>query len=562
MNTKAALPLLALILLALASCGKPDDGDGVFYGTVDLSQAQVAGPVFLMVTNTDDPSVIENDPMNAVLTVINVDPSGEFSVKLSEAGLTAGEEAYLIAFVDNDYAGGIPVPTEGDYLGFYIDRENWRMARALPGNGPVDIKVNRRVYDFHAQVRGTIEGEGCDVILVAYAGDITSMDHHDLDVDRIVGFRRMHLPAGISRYSLDILPYGRSIPIDGVYVLALYDRNGNGIPDAGDGVGFHAGSGGLGLPQKISVNGGVRDGIDIALLMDLPRPSGHAISVTGEFTAPAGYNAGSNPVALIVAKTDDPNTLFTDPLSAVKAFTLLEPGTTSFSMDLSGSGLAPGDRVMVIALWDRDWTGGFPEPTAGDMIGFYQKADAADIRFTLALAEGENTAVPEGDWQFQVNRIMYDADSAVTFALDTVDAKGNPLHLEEGDPLIAVAVHTSGVNLAGQITDINYVEGMAFLKYRKDTGAVFSLPLFSAQHEGITDITNMKSYIVVIHDKDGDGKPTQGVDELAAYCQVIDLIFTKMALPVTVTLNAGQEENPLNRAVKYLGKKYGDNLLF
>ena len=561
MNTKLFPLLILIFILFHSSCGKTSsyEDTAVLSGNIDLSEAgTVNGPVFLLVSRTDDINTLEQDPMNTIVSVINVNKNGSFRTNLSTIGLSYGEKVYLIAFVDNDYNGGLPMPSPGDYLGFHIDRDTWKMAySAGTVSEKINIKVNRLVYDYEASLEGVINfDEKGTVTLIAYNGEINSFDLKALDVDNIIGFKRMSVNPGQTSYSLRVLPYGKDLPIDGVYVIALFDRNKNGIPDSHDGIGFYTNNDTKGIPQRININEGVQKNIDIDYLLNLPEPSGHTVSVKGNFTAPPEYNGDSKPFFMIVAKTDDLNKIFNEPISVIKAFHKVDPGQNTFDIDLSYTDLKPDDDVMVIALWDLDNDGGFPNPTPDDRGGFYLNTDVTNYSFTETLVEGENTIIPQGDWTFDINRTFYEYDTTVSFTLDIIQPGGEALDISDGDPLIAVVVHEDGVNLSGKITDIDYVLGMENFAYNSDPAHIYSLSLFSAVFDDITDTETINSYIVVLYDRDGNGKPTEGVDDVAAYWLQFIWYF-----PKTYTV-ISDSDNELDKTVKFLGKKYGENLIF
>ncbi len=567
MNTRKMFITAAVIASALVlSCGEKEDMVTLFQkggiaGTVDLTDAEpVTGPVFVMMTNTDNFDAIQNFPMETVLATTTAGPGGGFFIPLEETGVFPGQSVYIVAFADNDYLGGVPQPTEGDFLGIYMNRSRWKMEYVVGGdNDALNIKVNREVFSYDASVRGTIhETAPGTMTLAAYAGEITSMDMTRIDFDGVIGFKRFRKGGGPVDYAMKIFPYGEDVPVEGVYVLGFLDKNDNGIPDGGDTVSWYTDSD-KGIPARITVNEGTLDGISLTGGFTVPEPGGYDMTLEGHFTAPAEYGADSPPVFLIVAEGNDPNLLFSDPVSVIREFRKLGPGETSFSLDLSRTPLCPGDEIMVIALWDKDFDGGFPDPTPGDMAGFYQDTDPDNMEFTLTLAEGTNRAEPAGTREFAVNRILYDFETTIEFTIDIADPDGANLDINPGDPLMFVAVHEDGVNLLGQITDVNYVMGMQTGAYG-ESGGVYRFNTFNAVYDVITDPAEMNVYIIALYDRDVDGKPTDGVDDVLAYYEKYTVIFWDFYIPDTWLLRNG-ELNILDKAVKNLGKKYGDVLI-
>ncbi|PKL41247.1 MAG: hypothetical protein CVV44_01030 [Spirochaetae bacterium HGW-Spirochaetae-1] len=521
MNTKCKPTHLLILFMAMiiSACGMDSPASINISGTVSVDTAEpVTGPVFLLFTDTADFEAIKAQPLDHVITMISCPDNGSYSLDLAEHGVRRNDTVYITAILDVNYDGGVPYPDPGDYIGFYINSETMQPSRTMQSdNRNIDITINRLIYDYQASIEGTITNALTGTVtLIAYAGSVDSLDITSLDMDKIMGYGTVTKTGESVDYSLDIMPFGRNVPMDDVYVFALFDLNNDGIPNAGDALAFYA-DGATGVPLQCVITQGPNSGINITGQMELMSSSDYAMTIDGYFEHPEGYDSSSKPVFIMIAHTDDPGALFTDPLSVVKAFKKLDPGMSSFSIDLSTTDLEPGDEVMVIALWDKDYSGGFPSPTAGDMVGYYQNTDLDNFAFTIALAEsGPNTAYHQasGDWKFQLNKKMYDYNTTVEFQLDP---SSRPAGMVEGNSLICLVVHDDGVNnLTRNIDDINYVTGMALLPYVADPNHHYSFPLFAALDEGIAVTLAMNSYVYVLYDRDNNGMPSSG-DNIAAY---------------------------------------------
>ncbi len=461
MRFRPFIPLIFTLLVALIACGAGGDRRLSLSGTVSTAPSAPPGPLFVALAATDDLAMIERDPLGTIKELITVEESGNFSIDLTDSNLRAGDEIAIIAFVDSDYQGGVPYPTAGDLVGLYIDRAAFSMTYRLKegANEGISIEVNRMVYDFNASVSGSLEPNApADCVLIAYAGEINSLDFASLDFNAVIGYSKISVGAANAPYTMRILPYGFDAPVTNVYLLALVDRNGNGVPDAGDGIGYYSDHP-SGLPSLISIDRGIRTGIDIRERFTIPAPSGHEISLAGNFIPPSAYGADSPPVFIVVARPSDPAALFTDPLSVIRQFQRLPNGTSEFDIDLSASGLAPGNEVMVLALWDLDFTGGFPDPGPGDYAGFYQ--NSGELRNTIVLQEGQTTLQPGSNgWSFAIKRRIFHHNASVAFTLEAgaLPAYGN------NDRVIVVGVHRDGFDLLQmKITDMDYIVGMTTL---------------------------------------------------------------------------------------------------
>lgn len=558
MRFSAFIPLIFILLAAPIACGAGGDRRLSLSGTVSTVPSSPPGPLFVALAATDDLAMIEQDPLGTIKELITVEKGGGFSIDLSRSELRAGDEIAIIAFVDSDYNGGVPYPTAGDMVGLYMDREAFSLTYRLQegANDGISIEVNRLVYDFNASVSGSLESGGpVDCVLIAYAGQINSLDFTSLDFNAIIGYRKISAVGGNTPYAMKILPYGFDAPVRNVYLLALIDRNGNGVPDAGDGIGYYSAHP-SGLPSLITVDRGTLRGIDIREKIVIPVPSGRNISIAGNFTPPPAYGADSPPVFIMVARSSDPAALFTDPLAVIRQFQRLPDGTSEFDIDLSRTDLAPGDEVMVLALWDLDFTAGFPDPGPGDYVGFYQ--NSGELRNTIALEDGRTTLRPGSDgWSFALKRKIFEHNASVAFAFE---AGALPAY-GDNDRVIVVAVHKNGFNLLQmKITDMDYIVGIATLPLDFSSMQTMNIlpALYADPDTGGTIVGNpfelRDIYLFAVLDTTPENGRADAGEYLGYYYTRIGLNPFYIYLPATFTAIDGPVTLP--RGVRFTNQRY------
>jgi|GEM_PF-741590 len=497
MNTRFKPFLTALLFLVLlSSCGAPEPGSMTLTGNLSFSgDPLLSGPVFLVVSESDNFQAIEDDPINNIVTMITVDSSGEFHLNLSDLNINPGETIYVSAFADNNYENKLPYPDTGDLIGFYINEENKEPALLLQdGENNIQISLNREVFEYDASVSGSLSGpETGEVILFAYRGEISSFSTDSIDTDLIMAFEKITKDQETVSFNADIMPYGADVPIDDVYIMAVFDANGNGSPDAGDRIGFYSDA--EGIPERVTILEGDNSGLDISFSTDIPVPSGYTISLEGHPAIPEGYTSDSPPLYIMVAETDNPADLLNDAVTSIRAFTKLEAGTVNFTLDLSDTALEPGDEVMVIGLWDKDNNGGFPKPTAGDLLGFYHTPNLSNFSMTVTLEEGINTIVPGDSRSFSINRPLYDFDASVAGSV-TGTGSGQLL-------LIAYTGEITSMN-AGDL-DVNRIIGYHEMN-RSDEDTPYSLDIMPLGFDlPIADV-----YCIALLDVNGNSVPDGG----------------------------------------------------
>lgn len=549
MNIRSFYSIIVFACMAsLLSCGiESTISDISLSGNVDVNDiaGEISGPILVAITNSDDFEKITRDPLNTVIDIRAIDEiNNSFDIDLSNTRLKEGDEVYIFGFVDNDYANGIPNPTEGDFIGFYIDPATMSLSYRLKSglNSGINIRINRRIYSFDAEISGTVTGSDTgDLILIAYAGEINSLDFTSFDFDKVIGYKRYNKSKDPLPYSMKIFPFGFNVPIDNVYLVAILDKNRNGI-DAGDTIGFYTENENH-LPTLLTIHEGCLSDRDIEMLMEIPQPSGYEISIDGSFEQPAGYDP-SKPVYIIIAQADDPAVIFEDPLSAIKYFQRVPAGENEFQIDLSKTDIAPNDEVFVIALWDKDYTAGFPFPSEGDIIGYLQNKDT--FSFTLSVQEGENV-VPSGGFEFTINKIIYSHTAAITFQLEEGDASG---HYETGDKVIVIAVQGDGFSILSNEIDMDYIIGVTTVAIDFDISHRISIS--PAVFEAI-DVYNPFAidnvYLFAFLDNsEANGRPDEGEYLGFYYSQILLLPIPPvyLYLPKTFDLIDGENTLPPN----------------
>ena len=425
-------------------------------------EATEGAPVYIAVFDGEDAESVLDDPFAAVRYFERI-PAGEteFTLDLANTGLAAGDEVILIGFWDRDYNGAIPALSVGDVLGVYA--EAGRITPAIDlvegGNTGVEVNINREVFDYEASISGAILGNDAGpVTLVAYAGEITSSDFTALDFDQVVGFTTVTKEAGATPYTLDILPYGKDVPIENVQVFALLDANRSGAVDGGDKIGFFGEGDQFSTPITIP-EGRIGD-IDIQFKFEVDEPSGFDISIAG--TVPGTANR-TKPVYITVFDSDNPNEVVEDPFAGLKFFYKVPPTVVNYCVDLSNTDIYPGDEVLVAALRDNDFAGGFPEPSRGDKLGIVQNKETYE--FTAQLNCGTNV-IPPPDFDFQLNKNVFEFDASIEYGLDLTDAGS----FGQESRIIVLTIHVDGVDISvaasGQIDlniDIDYLLGVDIL---------------------------------------------------------------------------------------------------
>lgn len=514
------LPVIVYIFFALLlnSCAAFMETDISVSGKVEVavSKAGSDNSVFLVISKTIDYKKILDDPLNTIVDMVMIDSTGTFNVDLSESSVGTGDKVCFFAFSTENYQGGIPNLSEGDIVGYYIDSATYSYYYTLRGgeNSGIVVTLDKTYKENQASVSGTIKGtESGDVMVIAYTGEITSMDA-DIDYSKVIGFKNMSKDSADTAYTMELLPFCPAFPIANVYIIAVLDVNKNGIPDNGDKLGFHVND--SKIPIQVTLSNGINSGIDLEFTMDYTEPStgGDEISISGTITAPSGYTTdiSTKPVFIIITTAADADELFENPMSTIKYFVKLPQGTTSYNIDLTNTGLKAGDEIRIIALWDRDYTGGFPNLTAGDMIGYYQ--NSSEFSYSKILSEGANTAPINGGWTFAVNK---------TYTTNSATVNGTIKGTESGK--VIIIAYNGEINSLDAEIDMDKIIGYTDVT-KGASDAPYSIDLFPF----ISSFPVSGVYLIAILDLNNNGRPDDG-DRLGFYSS------DSKGIPTLVTLN-------------------------
>jgi hypothetical protein len=516
--------------------------------TLPTAYTENSPPVYIAIFDGTDPAAVMEDPISAIRYFSKV-PEGndEFSFDLSETGLGPDDEIMVMGLWDRDFAGGLPNFTKGDFIGIYMEEGRLSPTAILEAgkNTGIDIDISREVFDYEASISGTILGNDAGpVILVAYAGEITSSDFSSLDFDSVMGFQKVIKGAGQLNYKLNILPYGKNVPIENVQMIALLDKNDSGTVDGGDRIGFYGRGDEISTLLTITDGAGLI-GIDIEFFFDVPEASNIPMSIAGMFSVSSDYLGNDAPVYVLVFDSDNPMEILSDPFASLKYFYKMPEDDLYFDIDLSNTDLTPGDSVMIAALWDKDYKGGFPSPTKGDRLGLLVNKDTYQV--TATLNYGKNI-IPGQGYEFKINKKLYDFAANMDYAID-LSGVGN--FDAETARLMVLAIHVDGVEMAVSVAgevelniDMDYLLGADILPEitydyigigeRTDPVSPRKLPILTALYDQVVvwennsppeplingvdhgQDTERTAYLVAVLDKNGNGA-LDGNDEVGYY---------------------------------------------
>jgi len=506
------------LTMVLSSCAAILQTDISVSGKVEAaaSKAKSGSSVFLVISKTIDYQQIMDAPLDTIVDMVQIDTStGTFSVDLSESGLKSGSKVCFFAFSTENYQGGIPNLSEGDIVGYYIDSATYSYYYTLQNgeNSGIVVTLDKTYKENNATVSGTIKGtESGDVIVIAYTGEITSMDA-DIDFSKIIGFLNTSKEAADTAYTMELLPFCPAFPIANVYIIAILDVNLNGVPDNGDRLGFYSNNENN-IPSLVELKNEANSGYNIEFTMDYTEPSGSGaeISINGSITPPDGYTASTKPIFILITTAADADDLFENPISAIKYFVKLPQGTTTYNIDLTNTGLAAGDEIRIIALWDKDYTVGFPSLSAGDMIGYYQ--NSSEFLYSMVLAEGTNTALITGGWTFAVNK-TYTANNAVVNGTITGAGSGK----------VIIIAYNGAIDSLDADIDMDKIIG-----YTEVTKGISDVPYSIDLFPFVGSFPVSGVYLIAVLDLNNNGKPDDG-DRLGFYSN------NENSIPSLVTLN-------------------------
>ena len=524
--------------------------------TLPKEYAENAPPVYIAIFDGADPAAVLDDPISAIRYFSRV-PAGndEFSFDLSQTGFGPDDDIMVMGLWDRDFAGGLPNFTKGDFIGIHMEegRLSPTVTLAAGKNTGMDMDISREVFDYEASVSGTILGNDAGtVILVAYAGEITSSDFSSLDFNEVMGYKTIAKGGSPLNYTMDILPYGKNVPIRDVQMIALLDANNSGTADGGDRIGFYGRGDEISTLLTITDGAGLT-GIDIEFFFDVPEASNIPMSIAGTFSVSNDYLGSDAPVYVLVFDSDNPVAILDNPFASLKYFCKMPADDLYFDIDLSSTDLAPGDAVMIAALWDKDYDGGFPDPNKGDRLGLVINKDT--YQFTTKLNYGKNI-IPGQGYEFKINKKLYDFTANMDYALDMT---GVGSFDAETARMMVLAIHVEGVEMAvsvaGEIKlniDMDYLLAVDILPEigydyigigeRTDPKSPRKLPILTALYDQVTvweknsppeplingvdhgQDTERTAYLVAVLDKNGNGA-LDGNDEIGYYGDAVIEVF-------------------------------------
>lgn len=583
--------LIPIILLIFITCGAPDVQNIDISGNITLGDSitQDGSPIMVAVAQGDSIDLIKDDPMDAIIKIVSVNENDNtYQISLTTTEVSVGDDIMIFAYIDKDYNNGIPEPTLGDFVGFYSNKDSMKTAYTLKteDNNNLDITVNREVFDFDATVAGTVEGTDVgELTIVLYAGEITSSNFSELDSAGVIGYKKITKSGFSASYDMDVIPYGKDMPAGNVYVLAMLDINGDGEINNNDKVSYYSISENK-LPSAITLFEGDNPGVNIDFdftSMTIKESAGYNISLRGTFSKPTDYTSdpASGPIYVIVSSLDDMSSLTDDMSDSIKYFKKMPQGEFYFDLDLSSTDLVPGDKVAVIALWDKDSSGGFPDPSEGDALGLIQNKDSYSM--TVQLWDGEN-AVPSEGYDFKINKKIYDFTATMQYA---IDMSNSGTYNNSTAQLMILLIHYEGVDI--NVTsdnidvklDMDYVLGVSThsppeydyigIGDRTDPTTPRSMdiltvlyneitvwqyneypnPLIMGQNHGEDNETT--AYLFAILDKNGNGELDQD-DELGYYAESNVVVDETINIPgygdVTIPNGTYYLPSPIKRITK------------
>lgn len=498
-------PYWLLLALAVFACGRAHDDPALSVsGTVGPSE----NPRYVAVSQGESIEAVMRDPLGHVEALCRTREDGRFSIDLSGTGLVPGDRVVISAFADV-VEGAIPTPDPGDLIGFYTDPEAFFPFLTLDlENQGIAIEANRRIYAFHKEIELTLTDDYTGpVILLAYGGPLDPSDPSRVDPDGVAGYAAVLKAQATQVFSLTILPFGVALPASDIYLLALYDANGNHRLDPGERVGYFTDNP-LNLPSRVTLAADREQSFALGPTTTVTPSQPGGFSVRGAVAVPARYATSSDPLYLIVASGGSPRDLELSPVEHMAHVEALARGTRHYAFDAGAAGLAVGDEVMLFALWDHDGHGGIPELSFGDEVAFLVDTDSLESAF--ALRSGPNLLGDgEGALQFRLNRRVVDHASRLAVSVDG--------DLDAAEDLVVVAVQEKGVNAnlassqAFHVSDPDYVLAMGCVT--ASPGGVYSVPLFGALPGDVvrTEPFGIDAvYVYLVRDADGNGRPDTG----------------------------------------------------
>jgi hypothetical protein len=254
------LPWIYLLLCLTVACGQgSDNSEIILAGTLqgETLSENPDKPVLVAVLPDDPHRPLATPALADVVLMVSADKTDySFRMDLTESGLGPGQSVNLVAFIDMNYAGGLPSLDAGDMVGFFIDAQTFSAAYELmPGlNDGGDLPIDRKIYDHQASLQfrlaenlGVVPAPGENLLVYAVGSQGLDLAARTVDVDYVVGMASVVVGEDGPPYPLDLLtaiyngievsedPFGLG---DLRLVAILDDAPANGRPDAGEFLGF------------------------------------------------------------------------------------------------------------------------------------------------------------------------------------------------------------------------------------------------------------------------------------------------------------------------------------
>lgn len=480
-NIQNFMSLSGLISESDSSQDSADLETIVLKGSVTLPE--IAGgyddpQIYIIIAGPDYATTMKEKPLDG-LYYFNRIPSGrtDFEFEITNSHLQAGDEVMIVGLWDRDNQGWYPAPTPGDYLGLHLEMENLVHTYTIKAgvNSGIHIDLSRQVFDFDKTISGGMNIDINDypnatATIVAYAGELNSLDITRLNPDDIIGMDIIKSNAqSTAAYEMPIFPFGRNLPIDNVCIYAILDENSDGTPDK---FGYHANPKNSpndpeGLwPAILRLEAFTKDTehditfFDSPLPMMQSQPQNQAApaGITCSFDLPSGVDEENAPIfaAVFEVSQTDVADLFQpeNMLGKLKYLQKIPVGEDTFTIG-TDAGIYRGDEILISVFWDLDYNSCYPRPTIGDMAGYYNDVNNFGMLTVKLEDQGVETdgvvAYQFGlgaNERFELSRAYYDHQATLKFNINEVDGYINP-----EDPITILAIQGDLLDL------INYEFG-------------------------------------------------------------------------------------------------------
>ncbi len=480
-------------------------------GVIEWQGADARGnePAFLFVAKGESIDDITQSPLTAIkyLKRLSGRPAS-FDITLEETDLVPGDKVMLGVFLDKDSSLSL---SPGDRLGIAdIGLSGFTKTLSSGGLGGLNVKVNFTIYGTQKTVDAVVTEPSLSnyqgrIITAILSGAMTSFDMESIDVTKVIGYAAIDQTAGKSSLAIPILPVAQ-LPVSEATLVAIFDKNGNGLPDPGEDIGLVASKAG-GLPEPVAITAQSADTLFINSKYTIPVPSGVNMTVAVAVESSFGVKADENPVNVAVLLEAPMGDLARQPLRYVKGFKSLTDLSEPSAFDLKATDLKPGDRITMLAFNREPGSNKAPgRLVEGAQVGVL--FNSANFETAYSLKEGANDLGAAG-FKLNLDRIFYEHSGSIQFKID------GSTQLRTGDTIsiaaYAVDQNTANnfVSLAAQLSNIDYAKVIAVGKYVYNGVSSLNIPILPALGPGVVDATTRKVSNVVIagfRDDNGNGK--------------------------------------------------------